>query len=944
MYLITGKYSTFRKVLYFTIFFFLVNSAKSQVTLNVNKPLTSDKLVFVYDAGKGNKALYGLQEELYFHSGVITANSRDSKDWKFVIGDWGKVDNRVKMTAIGGDKYQFELIPDDFYGYPKGTEVRQLTFVFRNEKGNLVGKTEDEIDIVVSVNGYQPPTKNAATYDFNKREYISHKRVDGQLQVLTDKGTYLFTPFSNEILHVEYLPDNQVNEYKSASVILKAEEVETEIVDVCEEISFLVGDVHVTIEKSPFKVIYQYNENFLFEEELGFFERSDNNGIRFRLSEGEHIYGTGERAVPLDRRGYRLELYNRPDYNYGVGAQNLNYILPLILSSNKYLVLFDNPQKGYFDIASSEDDILEFGAIGGQMNYYLVAGADFEEINKNYTSLTGRQPLPPRWALGNLQSRMAYRTQEELEGIVNEMQAKDFPLDAVIIDFYWFGDSIKGGLGNLKWYKKNWPEPEKMIANFKEKGVKTILITEPMVIDTAYWFTHCDTMGLFTTDSLGKTYVMQDFYFGPGALMDIFKQETKDWFWEQYDKQIKIGVAGWWGDLGEPETHPSDMIHVNGTADEVHNIYGHEWEKMLFEKYRENYPERRLFHLNRAGAAGSQRYSIFPWSGDVSRSWSGFQAQLPLMLNMSISGLGYISSDLGGFAQGEKDEELYCRWLQFGVFNPIFRPHGSGIPSEPIFFNDKTQKIVREAIKLRYRLMPYVYTLAYKNTTQGTPIVKPLFYLEPENEAFLNYSDAYLFGDAFLIAPIIHSGVQSKSIHFPNGNWYNFYTDEMVYGGSEVSVAVTEETIPVFVKEGSIIPMVPDFYSTDNYPNALDLHFYPKENAETHAVIYEDDGASFSSIENEQCQIINSAASSSKHLLHFIIESDNGKYKGKSDQRELRIIIHNFQKMPKQIFLNGRSLKLKKRSKGDYTWSKENRILIVNLIWQNGDLDLRIEK
>lgn len=944
MFFLTGKHSAISRLFFIATFILLANTAWSQVTLNINKPLTSDKLVFVYDAGKGNKALFGLQDDLYFHTGVITANSRDAKDWKFAIGDWGKADNRVKMTALGGDKYQFELIPDEFYGYPEGTVIYQLAFVFRDKKGNKVGKTEDETDILISVNGYQPPVLDPATYDFKEREYLSHKIKDGKLQVYTDQGSYLFTPFQDKILHVEYLPDNESVNYESHSVVLEAEEVDTQIVDVCEELNFQAGDIHLIIQKSPFKVIYQHNDDFLFEEELGFFERSDNNGIRFQLSEGEHIYGTGERAVPMDRRGYRLELYNRPDYNYGLGAQNLNYVLPLILSSNKYLVLFDNPQKGYFDIGYTEDDILEFGAIGGAMNYYIVTGDNFEEINMNYTTLTGLQPLPPRWALGNLQSRMAYRTQAELEEIVEEMQAKDFPLDAVIIDFYWFGDSIKGGLGNLKWYKKNWPEPEKMIANFKEKGVKTILITEPMVIDTAYWFTHGDTMGLFAKNVKGETYIMKDFYFGPGALMDIFKQETKDWFWEQYDKQIKIGVAGWWGDLGEPETHPSDMIHINGTADEVHNIYGHEWEKMLFEKYRENYPDRRLFHLNRAGAAGSQRYSVFPWSGDVSRSWSGLQAQLPLMLNMSISGLGYISSDLGGFAMGEKDEELYRRWMQFGVFNPVFRPHGSGIPSEPIFFSEETQDIVREAIKLRYRLMPYLYTLAYENTTLGKPIVKPLFYLEPTNEAFLNYSDAYLFGDAFLVAPVIHQGAESISVNFPQGLWYDFYTDKKIYGGAEIEIAVTDDNIPVFVKEGSIVPMVPTFYSTDNYPDALEVHYYPKENTETRALLYEDDGAYFSAIEEGKYQLTSFFASNAKHLLHFLVESDKGEFEGKSEMRELKIIIHNCFERPENVFLNGRLLKRIKRNGGDYIWDKENKLLTINLVWDNKDLDLRIEK
>ncbi|MFH1000888.1 MAG: TIM-barrel domain-containing protein [Bacteroidota bacterium] len=923
---------------------FLSTYSFAQLSLNVSKPLSSQKLEFVYDAGKGNKALFGLQEELYFHTGVITSTSRDAKDWKFVVGNWGKADNRVKMTALGGDKYRFEFVPDEFYNYPETTKVQQLAFVFRNENGEKVGKTDEETDILIPVNGYKVPQKDSATYSFKKREYLSHKLTNGQLQVFTDYGSYLFTPFSEDILHIKYLKENENIEYKSHAVVLNPQQLNAEITDTCDEINYSVGNVSLTIQKSPLEISYSYKNSFLFKEEMGFFERSDNSGIRFYLSENEHIYGTGERAVPMNRRGYKLELYNKPDYNYGLNALNLNYSLPLILSSKKYLVLFDNPRKGYFDIGYTDENILEFGAIGGLMNYYIVGGNDFEEINENYAKLTGFQPLPPRWALGNLQSRMAYRTQSELENVVNQMQAKDFPLDAVIIDFYWFGDSIKGGLGNLKWYEKNWPQPEKMIADFKSKGVKTILITEPMVIDTAYWFTHGDTSKLFATNAKGETYVMNEFYFGPGALLDIFKQESKDWFWEQYDKQIIIGVEGWWGDLGEPETHPSDMIHINGTADEVHNIYGHEWEKMLFEKYREHYPNRRLFHLNRAGAAGSQRYSIFPWSGDVSRSWSGFQAQLPLMLNMSISGLGYISSDLGGFAQGVKDEELYRRWLQFGVFNPIFRPHGSDIPSEPIFFSEKTQDIVRESIKLRYRLMPYLYTLAYENTKNGKPLVKPLFYLEPENKDFLNYSDAYLFGDAFLVAPVIHPDIKKMKIRFPKGIWYNFYTREKVLGGQELEVNVSENNIPAYVKEGAFVPMVPNFYSTDNYPNDLEFHYYPKENAETHSLFYEDDGELFSSITDEKFQLTNLLASNSGNLLHIVVESNEGMFKNKPAQRDLTICIYDFKSNPKRIFLNGRRLKETKRKAADYFWEKESETLRITMPWNNKDLDLRIEK
>jgi oligosaccharide 4-alpha-D-glucosyltransferase len=310
--------------------------------------------------------------------------------------------------------------------------------------------------------------------------------------------------------------------------------------------------------------------------------------------------------------------------------------------------------------------------------------------------------------------------------------------------------------------------------------------------------------------------------------------------------------------LGEPETHPEDMIHVNGKAFEVHNMYAHEWAKMLYEGYKENYPERRLFHLNRSGATGTQRYSIFPWSGDVSRSWSGLQAQLPLMLNMSLCGLGYISSDLGGFALGKKDEELYIRWLQMGVFNPIFRPHGSGIPSEPIFFSEQTQSIVRKAIKLRYRLMPYIYNLAFRNSLEGEPLVKPLIYYHPK-EKFEDYSDSYYFGNQLLVSPVIEKGQTQKKINLPNGLWYDFYTDTVYEGGKQIIYNCDLSYIPVLVKAGAFIPMLFDYQTTDSYPDSLiTMHYYPSDlGSESVYELFEDDGAYSKSVDNGEFSITN---------------------------------------------------------------------------------------
>ena len=923
----------------------------AQITTSPNTPQISEDIEIVFDAGKGNKALFGHDGEVYFHAGLITSNSATDKDWKFVQGNWGKADEHFQMENLGGDKYKVIINPQDFFQFGADIEVQQMAIVFRDAKGEKVAKTKNETDFLIPLNGFKPLVKYQDNLKYKKRLFKSYTWNNNELILYTSHGNIQYRFLDNNIIKATFYPEQEKAMDIEVSVIEKHKD-ECTLSFSDEVIVWKKNGMYLKIHTEPLVVSYFYKDSLLLKEELGFFEKQESSGIRFNLSPNEAIYGTGERAVPLNRRGYKLDLYNRPDYNYGKNARNLNYTLPVVLSSKKYLLFIDNYQKGYIDIGETEGNIMEFGSIGEKQQYYVVAGDSYNDISNSFTKLVGRQPLPPRWALGNLQSRMAYRTQDELEGIVDEMIKNDFPLDAVIIDFYWFGDSIKGYLGNLKWYHKNWPQPEKMIANFKEKGVKTILITEPFVIDTSYWFEHGDTSQLFATHENGETYIMNDFYFGKAALMDIFKQQTKDWFWEQYQKQIEIGVAGWWGDLGEPETHPADMFHINGKAEEVHNIYAHEWAAMLYNKYQEHYPKTRLFHLNRSGATGTQRYSIFPWSGDVSRSWSGFQAQLPLMLNMSLCGLAYSSSDLGGFALGEKDEELYLRWLQMGAFTPIFRPHGSGIPSEPIFFSKETQDVIREAIKLRYRLMPYIYNAAYENTNSGKPIVKPLFYYHPNDKELMDYSDTYYFGDDIIVAPIIHKGVKSKEIYLPNGFWVDFYSDQIFQGGESIEMEITQDHIPVFVKAGAFIPMLGNYQSTDQYPDdKLYIHYYPSyDTITTNFSLYEDDGTNAQNIEKENYQMIYFSGKNTSEEINITLRRDKKSYS--EDQGGRRIIweVHNLDKFPGTVEIDGKRIEVynslrKPRIKNiDAKYVELKKTLIIKIPFQKDQMNIKIIK
>lgn len=934
------------------LLFITVFTIKGQILTNPPQPNFDEEFEIIFDAGKGNKALFGYQDDIYFHAGLITSTSQSPSDWKFVFGEWGKSNPELKMESLGGDKYRIKLNWSERFGIDTEIEVQQLALVFRDAKGELVAKSDKDSDFLIPLNGFKPEVAITDPYMYLERTYKGHQLKDNHLLLLTSEGDYKFQFYAKDIMKVTFVPEGVTIMDTSISVIMEPDLYLPEIKTSGDNIIWSNGDMSVEIQKEPLEISYSYGNHLLLKEELGFFEKENSTGVRFKLSSNEMIYGAGERSVPMNRRGYRLELFNRPDYNYGVNARELNYGLPVLLSNRKYLLFVDNPQKGYLDIGEKENDILEFGAIGGEMKYFIVAGKTHSQISSSFTQLVGRQPLPPRWALGNLQSRMAYRTQEELEGIVGDMIESDYPLDAVIIDFYWFGDSIKGGLGNLKWYEKNWPNPEKMISDFKKKGVKTILITEPFVIDTSYWFAHADTSQLLATRESGETFVMNDFYFGNGALMDMFKTSTKDWFWEQYQKQIEIGVAGWWGDLGEPETHPQDMFHINGKAYEVHNMYAHEWEAMVFNKYKEHYPETRLFHLNRSGATGSQRYSIFPWSGDVSRSWSGLQAQLPLMLNMSLCGLGYISSDLGGFALGEKDDELYTRWLQMGVFNPVFRPHGSGIPSEPIFFSEETQKIVRASIKLRYRLMPYIYNASYENTAFGKPIVKPLFYYHDQNPLLADYSKAYYYGDQLVVAPVINSGITEKDIILPVGIWFNFYTGKRIEGGELKSFPVTLNEIPVFVKAGAFIPMLDDYQTTDNYPDQkIYIHYYPAEEGQTSAYdLFEDDGDNAKNLEKQQYQINHFRSINNKNELVLSVEKEDTNFEYHTENRRIVWIIHDLEEFPESVLIDEEEqyvynvLQKPAVKEVDAKYNAETNTLSINMPWEKDNFAIKIIK
>lgn len=709
------------------------------------------------------------------------------------------------------------------------------------------------------------------------RTFQGYNFANDTLTVKVNDGEYKIVYYSAEIIETSFIPSSEEFSKKSFAVVLKPQPVEVTVNETESTLTVDSEGLDITISKKPFQIRYFYNDEEVISEKGGFSKGKEHQKIDFNITEEEMLFGGGARALGMNRRGNRLELYNRAHYGYEERSELMNFTLPIVFSSDKYLLHFDNAPIGFLDLDSKEDNTLAYETISGRKTYQLIVGETWEKIVENYTGLTGRQPMPPRWALGNFSSRFGYHSQKEVLETIQKFKEDSIPVDAVIIDLFWFGKEMKGTMGNLEFYRDSFPEPKKMIADLEDQGVKTILVTEPFILTTSNRWDEAVKENVLATDGKGKPFTF-DFYFGNTGLIDIFKPEAKDWFWNIYKELTEMGIAGWWGDLGEPEVHPSELRHVSGTADELHNVYGHEWARTVYEGYQKDLPEQRPFILMRAGAAGSQRYGMIPWSGDVNRTWGGLKSQPEISLQMGIQGLAYMHSDLGGFAGDNLDDELYARWLQYGVFQPIYRPHAQEeVPSEPVFREAKTKALVKRAIELRYQLLPYNYTLAYQNSSTGLPLMRPLFFEQPDSLNLYEVADTYLWGNDILVSPVMESQLKEKSVVFPGtSNWFDAYSGKKYQGGTTQNIPVVEEHIPTFVRGGAFIPMAKPVQTTADFTGeTLEVHYYFDEDLkESSGFLYHDDGKSPVAIEENKYEIINFTSSLEPKILNIKVEKE----------------------------------------------------------------------
>ncbi len=599
------------------------------------------------------------------------------------------------------------------------------------------------------------------------------------------------------------------------------------------------------------------------------------------------FYGAGERGHSYRLNGDTLVMYNRQNYGY-TGSdpriRQMNITMPLLLNSNGYAIVFDD----YAAATLVAGAALRYTTESRKpVTYYYVAGVDdMAGLTSELTELTGRQPLPPLWALGYITSKYGYRTQNETIGTVDTLRQHGYPLDGIVLDLYWYGK--EQDMGRLAWEPSQWPDPTAMLGSLDSLGVKTVTISQPYVLRNGRAIDNYRELapkGMFVADSTGKAPQEVVIWVGEGGMFDVANPDTRRWLSDRYKALTDMGVGGWWGDLGEPEVHPESGRHANGlTAREYHNKYGNDWSSIISELYAEKYPDRRLLTLMRGGTTGLQRHSVFPWSTDVSRSWGGLEPQVRIMLNSGLSGLGYMSSDLGGFAVDEANPympELYVRWVQSGLFSPVFRTHAQQY-AEPYHY-PQYEEILKAIVRERYRWLPYNYTLAYENAAFGWPLVRPLDFTGKASGRYDNISDQYMWGSEVMVAPVMTEGAVSRKVIFPEGcTWVDYYDPARRYeGGTELAdYPAPLDHLPLFVREGAFIPAAA--YSMDNTGDYRADDFtvtYYAAPVESHYTLYDDNRMSPRALADSEYRLIHFTGEMKDGMVNIAI-SPEGTYPG----------------------------------------------------------------
>jgi alpha-glucosidase len=635
-----------------------------------------------------------------------------------------------------------------------------------------------------------------------------------------------------------------------------------------------------------------------------------------QVPSGVHYYGLGDKPDNMNLRGKRFTNWGSDTYGYVKGSDPLYKNIPFYHVLHQKIahgIFFDNTFKASFDFASERADVTSFWAQGGELNYYFIYGPTLLEVTQEYTLLTCPPELPPLWTLGYHQCKWSYYPESNVKEIAQGLRDRKIPCDAIYLDI-----DYMEGYRCFTWSKTHFPDPKRMVRELAEDGFKTIVIIDPGIkIDPDYPVYQEGIANNYFCRRADGPLMKGSVWPGLCNFPDFTAPRVREWWSGLFQELIQdIGVKGVWNDMNEPAvfekgTFPDDVrFDYDGHSashKKAHNIYGMQMARATNDGVKHFAYPNRPFTITRSTYSGGQQYSS-GWTGDNIASWEHLWLANIQCQRLSISGFSFIGSDIGGFVD-TPDGELYARWIALGAFHPFFRTHSSGDhgDQEPWSFGEPYTSLARHFIELRYQLLPYMYTTFWQYTTAGTPMLRPLTFLDQTDpETYLRMAE-FCLGDNLLVCPITQPGAEGRWMYLPRGEWYYYWTDELKSGGAEVWAAADLTRIPLFVKAGAVVPMQPVLQYVGEKPvEQLTLHVYYK-NGTAESILYDDGGEGYAYQEQDQKTLRRFRVTSDTEGL-TITQTIEGDYQ--PSYGTYRLVLHGLPGEAHQAVVDGETVSL----------------------------------
>ncbi len=768
----------------------------------------------------------------------------------------------------------------------------------------------------MNTQSFSPKKNSSSARSVGIGAVLSWQKSSTGLEGVTETARFKITVFSSGIIRVQAgkFDEFDPNPY---SVVAEPNPGIFALAETLEKLTLTTDKLKLELNLKSFALsFFDLNGNLLnADDSLGISWIGTEVANYKQVQVNEKFIGLGEKTGNLDRSGKAYTNWNTDYFAYGTGDDPLYMSIPFYIGVHPkgvYGIFMDNTHKTVFNFGASNNRFIYFSAEDGDMDYYFIHEPTVAGIISSYTDLTGKMNMPPKWALGFQQCRYSYYPDKEVLTLANTFRDKDMPADVIYLDIH-----------HMEAYKvftfdgEKFPDAKSMIARLKELGFKVVVIMDPGIkTDKGYLpYEEGKDKDLFIKYPDGVQYEAQVW---PGwcAFPDFTKAETRDWWAEKMAFYTEAGVDGFWTDMNEPASwgqFTPNLIEFDfdgNTAShrKARNIYGMQMARAAMEGSILQRNDERPFVLTRSGFAGIQRYAA-AWTGDNIASEDHMMAGIRLINSLGLSGVAFSGYDIGGFA-GEANKSLFARWMSIGTFSPLFRAHSmiNSNDAEPWAFGEEVEEISRNYMKLRYKILPTIYSSFFRSTETGLPIVASLAIDYPNDQNVYKslYQNQYLFCDTFLVAPV-ESYKEITKVYLPEGTWYNLYTDGFQPGLKSIYADCPLNYLPVFVKGGSIFTMQSEVAHTgEKHDGVLRIHLYAGVE-ESSFIHYEDDG---NSLAYQKDQFLKREFSYFPEEKKFILAETEGSFI--CEYESLRIYLHGFK--TETIKIKGKSITLKKEN------------------------------